>query len=190
LEPSEIRFSPIEQSPGLKVDFEVQNKNLTIGGTTTVDLKIRVFDEATQVILLNTEKEALKPVDIFSRIYFRETKIPQTQIDTSKTQPQLFKFLHARPAVQVDSYQHNISNAVKPTIIRQTIQPKSLPLIIKVESKMGISEQISEFWKVWGPLLTFLGGGFITGVTTLLFDRIRKTKKKKDRRIDGYYTDR
>ena len=66
-------------------------------------------------------------------------------------------------------------------IVTATINPM-YNFKVDVLPSLTFEERFADFWTVWGPLITFIGGGFAAGGAKLFFDKIKKsdTSKEKD----------
>jgi hypothetical protein len=61
---------------------------------------------------------------------------------------------------------------------------KAVPtnLTISVLEPVSMQEQVKDFWSTYGPLITLMGAGFAGGVSTYVFDRLRKRKERNELR--------
>jgi len=59
-------------------------------------------------------------------------------------------------------------------------------LTISVIPKLSGIELFKEFWDTFGDFVSLIGGGFIAGITALVFERIKnkKARDKHQQRLD------
>jgi hypothetical protein len=53
------------------------------------------------------------------------------------------------------------------------------PLAVIVNEPLTSQENFESFWKVYGGIISLIGGGFIAGIASILIDRIRNKRKTK-----------
>jgi hypothetical protein len=81
------------------------------------------------------------------------------------------------------------NTAAQETIVTPTID-QTYYFKVDVKPALRFDERFANFWtnfwNVWGPLITLIGGGFATGLSALLINRFRGRSRNKSRRIDDY----
>jgi hypothetical protein len=50
-------------------------------------------------------------------------------------------------------------------------------LVINILEPLSFQEKFSEFWKVYGGIISLVGGGFVAGISGLVIEKLRKKNK-------------
>lgn len=146
--PSSMRLSS-QLIKGVGIGFVPQEKNLTSGLNTAI-LDLKVFENASYFLLNNNQDENQITIPIYSNISFPKIYLPSRE---------------------------NLSNTLKQTSYEpKTIPAKQFSMTLVIKSPLKIEEQVMEFWKVWGPIIALIGGGFASGFAALVFERLRKKR--------------
>jgi hypothetical protein len=92
------------------------------------------------------------------------------------------------PRINFDIGQEITGNPIvtENATISAVIKPKPYYLTITVLPPTSVEQNVTNFWNAWGPIISFIGGGFVAGAAGLFFDRIRKSKRSKNKRLDNY----
>jgi hypothetical protein len=53
-------------------------------------------------------------------------------------------------------------------------------LTVTVQNQPTLDELFTSFWNTWGSLISLVGGGFLSGLSALAIDRVRRSKKHKE----------
>jgi hypothetical protein len=88
-----------------------------------------------------------------------------------------------------DTYISNPSSGEVPNIQNQRIFAPITGnhlLTVIVQKPLTFDEKFDAFWKVYGGVIGFVGGGFAVGASSLAFDRLRKRSKRKDAQLDKW----
>ena len=154
------------------------------------NILLRPGEEETIQININTSNHIIKP-DVF---FFTENKseilksfvrpnkieIPASGFVTShlyikalnNATPQLYSL----PIyVDVEFPIQTLSKDFKNEITKQTRLYHNL--VINILEPLSFQEKFSEFWKVYGGIISLVGGGFVAGISGLLIEKLRKKNK-------------
>jgi hypothetical protein len=154
------------------------------------NILLRPGEEKTIQININTSNHIIKP-DVF---FFTENKseilksfvrpnkieIPASGFVTShlyikalnNATPQLYSL----PIyVDVEFPIQTLSKDFKNEITKQTRLYHNL--VINILEPLSFQEKFSEFWKVYGGIISLVGGGFVAGISGLVIEKLRKKNK-------------
>jgi hypothetical protein len=50
-------------------------------------------------------------------------------------------------------------------------------LVINILEPLSFQEKFSEFWNIYGGVISLAGGGFVAGLSGLIIEKLRKKNK-------------
>ncbi len=154
------------------------------------NILLRPGEEETIQININTSNHIIKPDVLFftenkseiihSFVRPNKIEIPASGFVTSNlyikalnnATPQLYSL----PIyVDVEFPIQTLSKDFKNEIIKKTRLYHNL--VINILEPLSFQEKFSEFWKIYGGIISLVGGGFVAGISGLVIEKLRKKNK-------------